>query len=170
MTVLIEGKSTPFNSGLDLKLLDPDTGDVRAVLAKDVGFSKLAISPDNRFLVVRQHSNLAFDIYRIDKAPGLLMKVMVAGQDWIAWTPQGYYAATPGCEKMMGWASKRDDNHALVYYPAERFRKQLIGPTSSSCCSTRATSAAPWRRPTRRSARMPPSPSPRKIGPSRSPI
>jgi len=122
------GLARPSNGNLEL--IEPETGKTLAVLTRPI--QAVAGSPDFRFLVTRRWDygwgSLAFDIYRLDQSPGLLMQVFVAGQDWIAWTPEGYYAATPGCEKMMGWASKKDDYHALTFYPAERFRKQLYRP------------------------------------------
>src|SRR5262249_20397086 len=32
-----------------------------------------------------------------------LLSLYSAGDDWIAWTPEGYYAASPGGEKLIGW-------------------------------------------------------------------
>ncbi len=49
-------------------------------------------------------------------------------QRWIAWTPSGYYAASPGGEKLMGWHNNRGVDHAAEFFPASRFRKQFYRP------------------------------------------
>ena len=57
-----------------------------------------------------------------------LLTLLPAGSDWVAWTPQGYYAATPGGERLMGWKVEHGDDRPADFYPAERFRKQLYRP------------------------------------------
>src|SRR5262249_27003109 len=51
-----------------------------------------------------------------------------AGNDWVAWTPQGYYAASPGGERMMGFAVVERPDHLPVFHPASHFRKQMYRP------------------------------------------
>jgi WD40 repeat protein len=58
----------------------------------------------------------------------VLLTVFPAGRDWIAWTPEGYYAATPGGEKLMGWQVENGPDRLASFYPAERFRKQMYRP------------------------------------------
>ncbi len=46
----------------------------------------------------------------------------------VAWTPKGYYAASPGAEDLIGWHVNRDWDHAPDFYPASRFRDQFNRP------------------------------------------
>ena len=48
--------------------------------------------------------------------------------DWIAWTPEGYYAASPGGERLMGWQVDNGPEAMASYYPASQFRKTLYRP------------------------------------------
>jgi WD40 repeat protein len=57
-----------------------------------------------------------------------LLTVYVSGRDWIAWTEAGYYAATPGGERLMGWVVDNGPNQLGTFYPAQRFRKTLHRP------------------------------------------
>jgi len=57
-----------------------------------------------------------------------LLSIYVAGQDWVAWTPEGYYAASPGGEKLIGWHVNNGADKLATFYPVERFRKQLYRP------------------------------------------
>jgi WD40 repeat protein len=57
-----------------------------------------------------------------------VLSLFVAGDDWVAWTPEGYYAASPGGEKLMGWHVNNGDDSRTSFYPAAQFRKSLYRP------------------------------------------
>ena len=47
---------------------------------------------------------------------------------WVAWTPTGYYMASPGAEDLIGWHFNRGKDNAPDFYPASRFRAQFYRP------------------------------------------
>ena len=47
---------------------------------------------------------------------------------WVAWTPQGYYAASPGGEDLFGWQLNRGPSRAADFFPASRFRAVYFRP------------------------------------------
>ena len=47
---------------------------------------------------------------------------------WVAWTPTGYYSASPGGEEMIGWNVNRGWDQAADFFPADRFRSQFARP------------------------------------------
>lgn len=47
---------------------------------------------------------------------------------WIAWTPQGYYAASAGGEDLIGWVVNRSDKEAPDFFAASRFRAKFYRP------------------------------------------
>jgi WD40 repeat protein len=57
-----------------------------------------------------------------------LVSLFCAGDDWIAWTPEGYYAASPGGERLMGWHVNRGPDQLALFHPADRFRASLNRP------------------------------------------
>jgi WD40 repeat protein len=59
-----------------------------------------------------------------------LLALFVDAQDrrFVAWTPKGYYAASPGAEDLIGWNVNRDWEHAPDFYPASRFRDRFNRP------------------------------------------
>ncbi len=68
---------------------------------------------------------------REDIPPGSstpLLSVFVAGNDWVAWSPEGYYAASPGGEQLMGWHLNNGPDAMASYYPASQFRKRFYRP------------------------------------------
>jgi WD40 repeat protein len=56
------------------------------------------------------------------------VSLFVQGDHWVAWTPEGYYACSPGGEKLMGWLVNNGPDQLASFYPAEKFRKSLYRP------------------------------------------
>jgi WD40 repeat protein len=59
-----------------------------------------------------------------------LIALFVHAKDgrFIAWTPKGYYAASPGAEDLIGWHVNRDRDHAADFFSVSRFRDQYNRP------------------------------------------
>ncbi len=57
-----------------------------------------------------------------------MLDLFIAGNDWVVWTPEGYYAATPGGEKLTGWVVNHGLDQLASFYPTERFRARLFRP------------------------------------------
>jgi len=55
-----------------------------------------------------------------------MLTLYATDSEWIAWTPAGYYACSPGGERMMGWLLNPDErNRPPKFYTAEQFNKRL---------------------------------------------
>jgi len=48
---------------------------------------------------------------------------------WVAWSPAGYYDASPGGEDLIGWQVNRGKDRAADFFPASRFRSSYYRPT-----------------------------------------
>ena len=103
-------------SGKQIRELQGHTGIVWAV----------APSPDGRFLLSASKDQ-TLRIWDPDRDLPVL-SLFFAGDDWIAWTPEGYYAASPGGEQLMGWHVNNGLAAMASYYPASHFRKTLYRP------------------------------------------
>jgi WD40 repeat protein len=59
-----------------------------------------------------------------------LLALFIHAEDrrYVAWTPKGYYAASPGAEDLIGWHLNRDWEHAADFFPASRFHDQFNRP------------------------------------------
>ena len=91
----------------------------------------VAPSPDGRYLLSASQ-DMTFCVWNLqaaEKGPLTpLLSLYFAGEDWIAWTPDGYYAASPGGERLMGWHVNNDLDELASFYPATQFRKQFFRP------------------------------------------
>ncbi|HEX3659088.1 MAG TPA: WD40 repeat domain-containing protein [Pirellulales bacterium] len=108
-------------------LYDVNTGQLSGELADNCELNwSMAPSPDSRYLL----SGGADQTLRIWKPDSneLLLSLFVAGDEWIAWTPQGYYAASLGGENLMGWHINNGLERMASFYPAARFHNSLYRP------------------------------------------
>ena len=86
------------------------------------------ISGDGR-LVVTAYEDGTIRWHRLSDGKELLaLFVHAKDKRFIAWTPKGYYAASPGAEDLIGWHVNRDWDHAPDFFPASRFRDQFNRP------------------------------------------
>ena len=86
----------------------------------------VAPSPDGRYLLSGS-ADMTLRVWVPDRDLPLL-SLFLAGSEWIAWTPQGYYAASLGGEQLMGWHVNNGSDRMASYYPASQFRKTLFRP------------------------------------------
>ncbi len=106
----------------------------------------LSVSPDNRWLF----SGSADQTIKIwDISSGSLLLSIFHGFDdeWVAWTPEGFYDASPKGDRYVGWRVNRGYDKPADYYTASQFRRFLYRPdiirdTLALSSSTRAIKKA----------------------------
>ncbi len=87
----------------------------------------LVPSPDGRYLLASTSTH-RLSIYSTDGSRFPILNLVRANGEWVCWTPEGYYAASPGGEKMIGWAENKGPNEFAVFHTAEKFAKQFRRP------------------------------------------
>jgi WD40 repeat protein len=113
---------------------DQKVGNVNAASIMFPHIHDLAPSPDGKLLAIHTGTQQIAILYVDKKASAktgrlpLLVNLYCTGQDWIAVHPQGYYAASPGGEKLMGWVTSNNILTPGTYHPASHFRKQFFRP------------------------------------------
>ena len=58
----------------------------------------------------------------------LRLSVFHASDDWVAWTPKGFYAASPQGDRLIGWQVNRGEGRDPEHYSAAQFSKLLYRP------------------------------------------
>lgn len=87
----------------------------------------LAVSPDGRWLA-SSSDDQTVRLWNLETRENLLTLFQAQDGEWVAWTPSGYYAASPGGSKLIGWHVNRGADQAADYYPAEQFRQSRDRP------------------------------------------
>jgi hypothetical protein len=86
------------------------------------------ISADGR-IVVLAFTDGTVRWYRWSDGRELLaLFVNSRSKSWIAWTPTGYYMASPGGEDLIGWHLNRGWDQVADFFPASRFRDRFNRP------------------------------------------
>jgi WD40 repeat protein len=124
---LLGGDRAAAGANYGLYLFDTRAGkQVRAFRGHTGDVLAVASSPGDRYLLSAS-GDQTLRIWDPEREEPLL-SLFFAGDDWIAWTPEGYYAASPGGEKLMGWHVYNGPDRMASFYPAEKFRKTLYRP------------------------------------------
>lgn len=86
----------------------------------------ISVSPDRRYFVTASHDQTV-KVWAVTSGRPLL-SFHFAEPEWIVWTPDGYYAASPGGEKLVGWQVNDESNKFASFHPVERFRDEFYRP------------------------------------------
>ncbi len=86
------------------------------------------ISSDGRLVVTAQaDGTIRWYRYR-DGEELLALFPHIDGKRWVAWTPSGYYDASPGADDLIGWHLNNGMNKAADFYPVGLLRDYFYRP------------------------------------------
>lgn len=90
----------------------------------------LTLTPDDQYLVAL-HRDGTIRWYRFRDGEQILsLFANVEDGRWAAWTPDGYYMASPGSEEHvpLGWHFNRDSSNSADFFPIHLFRDHYYRP------------------------------------------
>src|SRR5262249_4233658 len=99
---------------------------VRQYTGHSGAVTALAPSPDGRYFLTGSADQTLCILHPGRCEP--LLSLFVADQEWVAWTPEGYYAASAHGERFTGWLLNNGPDKLASYFPAVRFRSSLFAP------------------------------------------
>jgi len=86
------------------------------------------ISRDGRWLVAG-FGDGTVRWYRLrDGTEHLALLPLPDRRRWVAWTPSGYFAVSPGGEELLGWQVERGGGRGADFFPLSRFRGDYHRP------------------------------------------
>jgi WD40 repeat protein len=124
---LLPGKGIVVGASGSMYLLDTKTGNLIRHYRGDGGLTTaLAPAPDGRYFVSGSTDQVV-RVWAPDREEPVLSLFAVA-REWIAWTPQGYYACSPYGERLIAWQVGGGIDRLPAVHPAVRFRASLYQP------------------------------------------
>ncbi|MBU0730090.1 MAG: caspase family protein [Proteobacteria bacterium] len=87
----------------------------------------LAASPDGR-LLVSGSSDQTVRLWEIASARLLLTIFCARDNEWIAWTPEGFFVNSENGSRYIGWHVNQGISKAAKYFPASRLYDQFYRP------------------------------------------
>ena len=111
----------------DLVLSRLDGTEVNKFLPHFVNFQDIAPSPEGRYLVASTGTHRVC-VYATEGPRLPLLSFARVNGEWLAWSAEGYYTASPGGEKMIGWAVNNGPEQFAAFYSADKFSKQFRRP------------------------------------------
>jgi WD40 repeat protein len=110
-----------------LYLIDLQTLEFKEFVGSTGSIFSIAPSPDGKYFVTGS-SDQTIRIWQPEQLEEPVLSIFVAGQEWIAWTKEGFYACSPHGEKLLNWQVNNGANKLPQVYPAARFRPSMYQP------------------------------------------
>lgn len=86
------------------------------------------LSADGRWLIAGFADGTVRWFRTSDGTEQLALLPHADGKRWVAWTPRGFYAASPGGEDLFGWQMDNGPSRAADFFPGSRFRAGYFRP------------------------------------------
>ena len=128
-SLAIAPEATSFVLGTEwfLRRYDANGAEIWSEVVPDTTWG-VNMSADGR-IAVAAYGDGTVRWYRASDGTELLaLFVQAKDHRWVAWTPKGYYAASPGGEALIGWHLNRDWKNAPDFFSADRFRDRFYRP------------------------------------------
>ncbi|MEZ6123204.1 MAG: caspase family protein [Planctomycetaceae bacterium] len=96
-------------------------------------YGRFGYRPGQQVPVVMKRGDRQFT-YQMTMSDGFdyvepLLNVFIGDNDqWIIWTPQGYYDCSPGADQLIGWHVNQGPGKSAKFFQVQQFRKQLYRP------------------------------------------
>jgi len=120
--VLVSGGANGFLAGYGL-----DDLRLRRVFAGHTGDILAIAAAPEAGLIATGSADRTLRLWDIDTG-ALIASVFVAGDDWIIWTPQGYYHASPGGDRLIGWHVNQGRDREGRMVRAYQLKRELHSP------------------------------------------
>jgi WD40 repeat protein len=129
-SVALSGNGKLVLTGSDdrtARLWDADSGKILQTFSGHTGWvTSVAFGPRAMFLVTASEDGTV-SVWNPNR-PCPLYSFLHTGDEWLNWTPEGYYTCSPGGENLIAWKVRDDSPHGYRIVAPEQFRKQFHRP------------------------------------------
>ncbi|MCM2369320.1 caspase family protein [Aporhodopirellula aestuarii] len=92
------------------------------------------VVPGSPLLVTRENGEVvktsyaAYDDHFIRSVSPVLSFLSTSRDDWILFTPEGFFDASPSASRLIGWQRNRDFDQTAEFFAADSLRRKLLRP------------------------------------------
>ena len=104
-----------------------ESGSLAWRVAMDTEVRAVNASADGRLLVAAMADG-TLRWHRASDGQWLLSLLAQEDGRWVVWTPSGFFDASAGADRIVGWALARGTAQAMDFYPLARFRDRFNRP------------------------------------------
>ena len=126
LMVMRATNSALLGSNRALYKLD-DKGNVQWRVAVDTEIRAINASDDGRWAVTAMADGTV-RWWRASDGALLLTLLGTADGRWVVWTPSGYFDASAGADRLVGWAVGRGQQQPMEFHSLNRFRERFNRP------------------------------------------
>ena len=124
---IIDGNTIAVGSDYSIKLYTRDGEFIRSLSGANGAVMAMVVDHKLNYLITAT-TDETVRIWNIDNGENLASLFFSHNNDWICWTPSGYYHASSGGEKYLGWLVNKGVNKLAEFYPAYVFAKNFHQP------------------------------------------
>ena len=127
LAITHDARSFWLGSDWSLRHFDATGALIRTIQGTGTVYAVNLAADDRLVIAARDDGTIRW--YRSDDGAELLAFYPHSDRKrWVAWTPLGHYAASPGAEDLIEWQINRGLDQEPATYSASRFRDQLYRP------------------------------------------
>ncbi len=122
------GGDIVVGSSFSLKLYSQTGKRIRTFHGHTGEVFSVSVSRDGRMLASASNDQ-TIRLWNIATGECLAILFVASDHEWVCWTPQGFYIASPQGEDYIGWHRNQGMESSAVYYPVSVFRKLYLHPS-----------------------------------------
>ena len=127
IAISLDGTRLLLGSDWNVRMLDSESRVLWSRPVPNVAWG-VNLSSDGR-LAVAALGDGTIRWYRASDGAELLTLFLHADcRRWVAWTPSGYYMASPGADELVGWHLNNGKDKSSDFFPIARFREVFYRP------------------------------------------
>lgn len=114
-------------SDFSLKLYNQNGSLIKDMIGHNGPVWALAVTDDGK-TIISASGDQTLRFWNAETGEALAALFVSEDNEWICWSPYGYYAASAGGEKYIGWQVNKGTDQLAEFFPAYAFRKKFLNP------------------------------------------